>query len=194
MLPGVTAERLAFGSKANYWCHQVDMRHSVVVSRCAEHERLDTDMLDPPWRHDAALGPDVAAGLETWASMRHPRGVKFAVRSSTDMVSAWSEACLPFEPRGWQLQFRQELRDALRGLASNTERGLLAEYDSPNEASVDVENVLLYNVGMAAFGPLVGAGVTCRRGRSADARHHMFTAWLMTFPTQADYGRRSVRS
>jgi len=36
-----------------------------------------------------------------------------------------------------------------------------------------VENVLLYDVSMAAFAPLITAGVTRRRGIATDGLHHM---------------------
>jgi hypothetical protein len=101
------------------------------------------------------------------------------------MVSAWSETRLVFEPRGWQLDFRENLRVALRGLADGPSQGLLAQYDAPAEAFVDLENVLLYNVGMAVFGPVLGAGVTCRRGSSADGRHYMR---YQTMPSLPDPG------
>jgi hypothetical protein len=99
--------------------------------------------------------------------------MEFSVMSSPGRVWAWSVARLAFEPRGWQVRFRDELRQALRTLAAHPGRALLACYDAPDDDNVDVENVLLYNVGMAVFGPLVGAGLTCSRGRSADGLHHV---------------------
>ena len=100
-------------------------------------------------------------------------GMRYQVRSSSDAVVAWSAERLRFEPRDWQVAYRDELRDALRQLAGDTPRGLLAEYDAPEAAFVDVENVLLYNVGMAYFAPLIAGGLTCRRAASVDANHHV---------------------
>ena len=41
---------------------------------------------------------------------------------------------------------------------------MIAEYHAPDRAFVDLENVLLYNVGMSAFAPLITAGLTCWPG------------------------------
>jgi hypothetical protein len=101
------------------------------------------------------------------------KAVEFSVMSSPRHVSAWSVARLAFEPRGWQVRFRDELREALQALAASAGQTLSARYDAPDDSQVDVENVLLYNVGMAWFGPLVGAGLTCRRGRSEDGLHRV---------------------
>lgn len=105
--------------------------------------------------------------------MGDDRRMQFSVQASTDAVSAWSETRLQFEPRGWQVNFRTDLRAALRGLVGDPRRGMLAEYEAPDDTLVDVENVLVYNVGLAGFAPLIGAGLTCRRGRSVDQRHHV---------------------
>jgi hypothetical protein len=100
--------------------------------------------------------------------------MEFSVKMSPGWVWAWSVARLAFEPRGWQVRFRDELRQALRTLAAaHPRRALSARYDAPDDGLVDVENVLLYNVGMATFGPLVDAGLTCGRGRSTDGLHHV---------------------
>lgn len=69
-------------------------------------------------------------------------------------VEAWSVTRLPFEPRGWLADFREELRRALRSLTAAAGAGhtLAATYTSADTTRVDVENVLLYNVGPAVFG------------------------------------------
>jgi hypothetical protein len=85
----------------------------------------------------------------------------------------WSEVRLPFEPRGWQLHMRDELRLALRALAPVGRPTLAARYDAPDDTFADLENVLLYNVGMAVFAPLIIGGLTCQRGRSRDGYHHV---------------------
>jgi hypothetical protein len=48
-------------------------------------------------------------------------------------------------------EFQQELRAALRGLVAAPQQILSARYLSESLAPVDVENVLLYNVGVGAF-------------------------------------------
>ncbi len=97
----------------------------------------------------------------------------FGVEGSRTSVSAWSDTRLPFEPHGWQTQYRQELREALQALRPRPGEGLLAEYFSPDRAFVDIENLLLYNVGMGVFAPLTTAGLTCRRDRSRSKRHEV---------------------
>jgi hypothetical protein len=99
--------------------------------------------------------------------------MQFMVSSSPRAVSAWSRARLPFQPLGWQRQLRDELRAALRLLSATAGGGLIAEYHAPDRAFVDLENVLLYNVGMSAFAPLITAGLTCRRGIATDGLHHV---------------------
>ncbi|ABS05838.1 hypothetical protein Krad_4375 [Kineococcus radiotolerans SRS30216 = ATCC BAA-149] len=99
--------------------------------------------------------------------------VRFHLDTSATAVEAWSEARLQFEPRGWQVEYRQSLREAIADLDPRAAHGLLAEYLTPDDVFVDVENVLLYNVGTAVFAPVVAVGITCRQGRAPDDRHHV---------------------
>ena len=69
-------------------------------------------------------------------------------------VEAWSADRLPFEPKGWKRDFRDELRAALVQLVASAGEILAAEYVSEIRAYADTENVLLYNVGQ---GPLRAA-------------------------------------
>jgi hypothetical protein len=83
----------------------------------------------------------------------------YFVRIDDDVVEAWSSLRLAFEPKGWQVNFRAELRAALSGLRSpGPGEVLVAEYAAVDSGQlVDAENVLLYNVG----GPM---GRLCRSG------------------------------
>jgi len=101
------------------------------------------------------------------------RAVDFAVESTAEEVVVWSTARLPFEATGDLLRLRTTLRAALRNMAAQPGAGLLATYAAPDKAFVDVENVLLYNVGAASYGHLLSAGLVCRRVPGADNRHHM---------------------
>ena len=67
------------------------------------------------------------------------------------LVEAWSSARLPFEPTGVMREFRGELRSAAAQLLAAPGEGLYALYTSPIDGHFDIENVLLYNVGTAAF-------------------------------------------
>lgn len=97
----------------------------------------------------------------------------YAVTATSQAVSAWSIRRLVFEPKGWQRDFRDELRAALRGLQAQPGQVLLAEYDAPDDEVFDVEKVLLYNVGSGAYSHLCEWGIVCRRKRSTDGRHHV---------------------
>ena len=70
------------------------------------------------------------------------------------LVEAWSTERLPFEPEGWKLKFRNEIRAALRSLSSLPDSSLIASYISPTKGFCDVENILFYNVGSAPFAHL----------------------------------------
>ena len=50
----------------------------------------------------------------------------YAIRVSSRAVEAWSTARLPFEPRGWALAFRNELRESLREAPPVTDARLQA--------------------------------------------------------------------
>lgn len=53
---------------------------------------------------------------------------------------------LVFEPRGWEVHYRDELRPALSGLDTGVPTALVATYQTPDDELSDVENVLLYNL------------------------------------------------
>jgi hypothetical protein len=76
----------------------------------------------------------------------------YLVRDSTSVVEAWSTRRLSYEPKGWQVDLRSELRRAIRGLSPSP--ALHATCTSPDRAFSDLENVLFYNVGGIAFSPL----------------------------------------
>ncbi len=78
----------------------------------------------------------------------------FVVRGSDAGVEGWSSQRLPFEPKGWMLEYRTALREELRRLDSATRPVLVASFTSPDRRPCDVENVLLYNVGLSPFAHL----------------------------------------
>lgn len=97
----------------------------------------------------------------------------YEVSGSADEVAAWSESRLQFQPHSWQKEYRQALRTALGKLVASPEQGLLARYLAPNDDFVDVENVLLYNIGTGLFAPLIRGGITCRRDARPEALHNL---------------------
>ncbi|HAF10755.1 MAG TPA: hypothetical protein DCK98_11840 [Chloroflexi bacterium] len=78
------------------------------------------------------------------------------MRPEHPSVEAWSTSRLPFEPnkapaRPWLPAFRSRLRDALADLHATDGQMLVAEFATDERHLFDVENVLLYNVGLDAF-------------------------------------------
>lgn len=78
-------------------------------------------------------------------------------------VQAWSRSRLQFEPRGWQLEFRRQVRSAVSRLSARELEVLHATFASSEGHGFDVENVLFYNVGTAGFSASCGSGVRFER-------------------------------
>lgn len=76
---------------------------------------------------------------------------EYVVRSGSRAgpVEAWAQRSLPFEPKGWQRRFREELCQALQCLRPPRGRVLCGSYQTAQEAQqpADVENLVFYNVG-----------------------------------------------
>ncbi len=91
--------------------------------------------------------------------------VPYVLRAAPDVVELWSTVRLPYEPRDWLLEMRNDLRRALRDSTSRSGGHLHAVYSAADDgAFVDTENVLLYNVGSGALRPLMTRSVTFERG------------------------------
>ena len=67
-------------------------------------------------------------------------------------VEAWCIKRPPFEPQGWQQDFREDLRNGVKSLVAGPGDLLHALYQSPVHSRCDTENVLFYNIGAACFG------------------------------------------
>jgi hypothetical protein len=98
-----------------------------------------------------------------------------------DAVEVFSTERLPYEPRGWLLDLRAELRTALKEMRSQDGALLSAVYASPVAEFCDVENVLIYNVGTGHLGGVASKGIRLERGYfspeppvelSGEARHY----------------------
>ena len=87
----------------------------------------------------------------------------FEIRATTSLVEFWVSTRLPFEPRGAMRHARDELRKALIGLHCAPDSRFVAEYTSAITDFVDVENVLLYNVGTGVFSHTSARGLHVRR-------------------------------
>jgi hypothetical protein len=90
---------------------------------------------------------------------------RYTVTTDADagLVEAWSAERLPFEPKGWLLQLRAELRAALKRLTSSRRSVLSALYGSPVRGFCDPENVLIYNVGPGHVSAAAAGGLRVER-------------------------------
>jgi len=91
----------------------------------------------------------------------------YYIETAISSVAAWSTARIPFEPKGWLLEFRNQLRSAVAGLPSVDGRILYAAYRSPIGGYVDVENLLIYNVGPAYLASATKDGLVFKRSYQA---------------------------
>ena len=90
----------------------------------------------------------------------------YLIRAATDPhgpVEIWSEARLPFEPRGEVATMRDDLRVAVARLRASSDEILHGAYMSDATRAVDAENVLFYNVGAGSFRASSHAGVRFER-------------------------------
>lgn len=97
----------------------------------------------------------------------------FGVELAKDSVRAWNTTRLSFEPKGEQLVYRAQLRQALLDLKPSDSALLCAEYATPDSDFADLENVLLYNLGWRYYRHLAANGLVCRRIVSGDRLHHV---------------------
>lgn len=89
----------------------------------------------------------------------------YALRAAPDAVELWSTVRLPYQPRDWVLEMRNDLCRALRDWSPRSGGHLHAVYSAADDGEfVDTENVLLYNVGSGALRPLMSRSVTFERG------------------------------
>lgn len=89
----------------------------------------------------------------------------YRISSFSNGVKAISTHRLSFEPKDWQITMRDELRSALKNLKLVTpDEFLVATYNSSNRTFCDVENILMYNVGVSCFRDLSGPGFVLERG------------------------------
>lgn len=89
----------------------------------------------------------------------------YVVRQSENVVDAWSVERLQFEPKGWQRDFRADLREAIAMLPPSA-MPLNAQYCSPVRDHCDTENILFYNVGTGGFAAASAHGLRFERGFS----------------------------
>jgi hypothetical protein len=110
--------------------------------------------------------------------------LSFEINSTPDCVQLWLDKRLSFEPKGEYIAARNSLRERLRGLDVPAGQILSATYSAIGDAFCDVENVLFYNFGAAAFPKLSRKGLRFERilatpllspsGAAFDHQHRYF--------------------
>lgn len=83
------------------------------------------------------------------------------------VVEAVSRVRLPFEPRGWLVDFRRDLAQACRTLTAGPGQVLHAVYSSADRRLSDIENVLSYNLGTGAIRAAAAHGLIFERSFAA---------------------------
>lgn len=97
----------------------------------------------------------------------------YAVTGDESRIDAWSTVRLPFEPKGWLREYRDELQKALRSMKATPASVLYGQYAGPKPAVADLENVLFYNIGSGCYAHLAQTGMVGTRRASDDGLHHM---------------------
>ncbi len=78
-------------------------------------------------------------------------------------VDVWSLQRLTFEPKGWLLNLRNDIRTAVGSLKRGPNDVLHTTYSSSSNDFCDIENILLYNVGVGHFSRLATRGIRFER-------------------------------
>jgi hypothetical protein len=90
------------------------------------------------------------------------------------LVDATSRLRLPYEPRGWLLDFRRDLGAACGSLHAKPGEVLHAVYSSPDRSLVDIENALTYNLGNSAIRAAAVHGFVLERAYAGTAHHYRY--------------------
>jgi hypothetical protein len=83
--------------------------------------------------------------------------------ADAQLVQAWATARIPLEPKDWRVEFRGELRSALKRLGPQDGALLSALYGSTLPDYVDAENALIYNIGAAHVSAAAALGIRVER-------------------------------
>ena len=81
----------------------------------------------------------------------------------SNIVELWSSKRLPFEPKGWLSDMRSSLIEAISQMEISDDSFLRATYHSDVLELCDLENILLYNVGIGKFKKLCQQGFLLER-------------------------------
>ena len=92
-----------------------------------------------------------------------PNTLTVRYQSQQNTAEAWSILRLPFEPKGWLIDLRNDLREAIHDLKNQPDQILCSIYGSQTDGYCDIENILLYNIGTAHFSSLTTTGLRFER-------------------------------
>jgi len=138
-------------------CPSPDVVYKVSNMYLLEVTRLINERFNPSTAHNFII--------------RHPC-------KDENQVDAWSTQSIPFEPKDWRRDMRDELKQALSNIVPNDDC-LYAAFICNDTCASDVENVLFYNIGAPAFYRLSKNGL-CFEGR--------FDSNPFTFPLGRELG------
>lgn len=71
--------------------------------------------------------------------------------STEDVITAYTNIRIPFAPNPCQAAFRESIRANLKAWQPCKNRILCAQYNCASAGAFDIENILFYNIGAAAF-------------------------------------------
>lgn len=84
-------------------------------------------------------------------------------KDDSNAVELWSSKRLPFQPKGWLRDMRSSLIEAISQIKISDNAFMRATYCSDVQALCDLENILLYNVGIGNFKQLCQQGFLLER-------------------------------
>ena len=76
----------------------------------------------------------------------------YEINVGENVVEAVSKEYIPFDPKDWRKDFRDNLRQALKDtLSADAHSKLFASYSGPSVGVADLDNILFYNIGASCF-------------------------------------------
>ncbi len=94
--------------------------------------------------------------------IRHPQ-YSISVDQAKNLVEIWSIERIPFEPKGWLLELRENMKKSISQIISKKQYILHASYHSIIRERCDLENILFYNIGASCFSEIVREGIRFER-------------------------------
>ena len=92
--------------------------------------------------------------------MQHIVTDYYEIFHNSRCVIVYSIDRLKLEPKGWQIELRHDVRNAIEQLCTAKDECVIATYGVDNDKGfVDTENALFYNMGTAAFRRIASCGI-----------------------------------